>query len=187
MKKRLLICIFSLGLLTVLAGVRLTFRTVQNPVTGSLHFPYRSQGLSEREAAAHLLNRFSYGPTPGQVDEVVKMGLENWFLQQLEGGLPDKELESKLSGYQFLQLSNEQIDTSFPRPAKILRLAVEEGVIPKDSVGLIDKLDERRRLKDFIASKNLHQQGELLRELINQRIIRARYSNNQLQEVLTGF
>jgi len=48
-----------------------------------LHFPYQEAGLTPEEAAAHLLNRFSYGPRPGQVQEVVNTGLENWFEAQL--------------------------------------------------------------------------------------------------------
>src|ERR1700743_2147259 len=60
-------------------------------------FPYRSGGLTERQAAAHLLNRFTYGATPGQIDEVLKMGPENWFSQQLSANLPDDSLNSKLN------------------------------------------------------------------------------------------
>jgi hypothetical protein len=41
--------------------------------------PYKKAGLTEQEAALHLLNRFTFGPKPGQVEEVVKQGLENWF------------------------------------------------------------------------------------------------------------
>src|SRR4051812_17428018 len=55
----------------------------------AVHLPWKEAGLTEREAAAHLLNRFAYGPRPGQVDEVVKMGLDRWFERQLAAGLPD--------------------------------------------------------------------------------------------------
>src|SRR6201996_330171 len=70
------------------------------------HFPYRQAGLTERQAAAHLLSRFTYGATPGQVDAVVQMGLENWFARQLEAQLPDDSLEQVLSRYDALELSN---------------------------------------------------------------------------------
>src|ERR1700761_6573441 len=59
-------------------------------------FPYNKAGLTEREAAAHLLSRFTYGATPGQVDAVVKMGLENWFAQQLNANAPDDSLNRML-------------------------------------------------------------------------------------------
>jgi hypothetical protein len=48
-------------------------------------FPYKQAGLNERQAAAHLLSRFTYGAKPEDIDEVVKTGLEKWFLKQLDG------------------------------------------------------------------------------------------------------
>ncbi|HBL30606.1 MAG TPA: DUF1800 domain-containing protein [Acidobacteria bacterium] len=48
-------------------------------------FPWQEAGLTEREAATHLLNRFAYGPRPGDVDRVLATGLERWFEQQLAG------------------------------------------------------------------------------------------------------
>src|SRR5882757_7999591 len=62
-------------------------------------FPYKQAGLTERQAAAHLLSRFTYGATPGQIDQVVSMGLERWFEQQLDGTMPDDSLNSLLSSY----------------------------------------------------------------------------------------
>ncbi|HEY8688268.1 MAG TPA: DUF1800 family protein, partial [Chitinophagaceae bacterium] len=97
-------------------------------------FPYKKAGLTEREAAAHLLSRFTYGATPGQVDQVVDMGLEKWFEQQLSGSLPEDSLDQKLSGYDALKLSNEQIVNTFPNPGQVLRMAIKDGRVDKDSV-----------------------------------------------------
>ncbi|MEJ7672841.1 MAG: DUF1800 family protein [Chitinophagaceae bacterium] len=82
-------------------------------------FPFKSAGLTEREAAAHLLSRFTYGATPGQIDEVVNMGLEKWFEQQLNNSLADDSLNQRLRGYDALKLSNEQIVNTFPRGLKL--------------------------------------------------------------------
>lgn len=150
-------------------------------------FPYLSQGLTKREAAAHLINRFTYGPTPGMVDEVMKIGLEKWFLNQLDGKNNEDILNAHLSGFEFLNLSNEEVSKMFPKPIQVLRMAAADGIIPKDSINLIGKDETKERLKDYVAGKKIHQQGELTREFVNQRIIRARYANNQLTEVLTGF
>lgn len=49
-----------------------------------LAFPYQEAGLSAQEAANHLLQRLSYGPTPGQVEAVARQGLESWFEEQLK-------------------------------------------------------------------------------------------------------
>src|SRR5476651_2084779 len=72
-------------------------------------FPYRNSGLTERQAAAHLLNRFTYGATPGQVDAVLKMGLENWFNQQLTANMRDDSLNEVLDKLDVSKLSNEQV------------------------------------------------------------------------------
>lgn len=149
-------------------------------------FPYKKAGLTEREAAAHLLSRFSYGATPGQIDEVVNMGLEKWFEQQLDGSLSDDALNQRLSEYDALKLNNEQIVNTFPRPAQILQMAVRDGKIDKDSAK-IDKKEYRQQVQAYMREKGLRPQQELFRQFINQKVLRAAYSNNQLQEILTDF
>ncbi len=150
-------------------------------------FPYKKAGLTERQAAAHLLSRFTFGARPGDVDAVVNMGLEKWFQQQLDAGLPDDSLNQLLSGYEALKMTNAQIVQTFPKPGQIIRMAVKEGVIDKDSVNKGDKQEYREQLKALMQSNGQKPQQELFRQLINQKILRAAVSNNQLQEVLTDF
>ena len=110
-------------------------------------FPYKQAGLTERQAAAHLISRFTYGARPGDVDAVVKMGLEKWFVQQLNGNIPDEDLLNRLNDYDALKLSNAEILAKYPRPANVLRMAVKEGVIKKDSlIFLIRQLIEKNWL-----------------------------------------
>ncbi|WP_448699189.1 DUF1800 domain-containing protein [Mucilaginibacter sp. AW1-3] len=152
----------------------------------SYSFPYQKAGLTERQAAAHLLNRFTYGATPGQIDAVVKMGLEKWFQQQLEAKQGDVALDSMLNQYDALKLNNEQIVAEYPKNGQVLRMAVKEGLINKDSVKT-DKKEYRDKIKELMDQKGLKPQGELLRQFVNAKILRATYTNNQLQEVLTDF
>lgn len=65
-------------------------------VAADLDLPWESVGLSEREAAAHLLNRFTFGPRPGDIDAVVAAGLEDWFESQLEAQAPEPALDARL-------------------------------------------------------------------------------------------
>src|SRR5260370_1085969 len=39
---------------------------VAEPHRAALRLPWREAGLTERQAAAHLLNRFAFGPRPGE-------------------------------------------------------------------------------------------------------------------------
>lgn len=152
----------------------------------ALRFPYRQAGLTERQAAAHLLSRFTYGAGPGQVDAVVQMGLEKWFARQLEGNLPDDSLERMLDRYDALKLTNEEIVNTYPRAGQVVRMAIRDGVISKDSVKT-DRKEYRETLQAYMQEKGYRREQELFRQFINQKILRAAYSRNQLREVMTDF
>ena len=149
--------------------------------------PYKQAGITERQAAAHLLSRFTYGATPGQIDEVVNLGLEKWLQQQLYAGLPDDSLNAMLSDYDALTMSNIGILDNFPRNNKLRKMAIDEGVINKDSLAKGDKKEYKDELRAYMKQKGLRPEQELFRQFINQKILRAAYSDNQLQELLTDF
>jgi uncharacterized protein (DUF1800 family) len=152
----------------------------------SYRFPFRQAGLTERQAAAHLLSRFTYGATPGQVDAVVKMGLESWWAQQLAADLPDDSLAPCLSRYDALQLTNQQVATFYPRTGQVARMAIKDGVIDKDSVKT-DRAAYREAIRNYMQEKGLKPEQELFRQFFCQKVLRAAYSRNQLQEVMTDF
>ena len=149
--------------------------------------PYKKAGLTEQEAALHLLNRFTFGPRPGQVEEVVKQGLENWFLEQLQPAKDNETVRVKLSSYSALTMSTDSIVNTYLQPAQLLRLAIAKGYIDKDSVDKTDRPAYREALKKLQTDYGFRPLQELQRELINQKVIRAVYSDAQLQEVLTDF
>jgi len=152
-----------------------------------IKFPYKKAGLTERQAAAHLLNRFTFGARPGDIDELVNIGLEKWFSQQLAAGQKDDELNKRLSSNDAINLSNAEVVKLFPKNAQVLRLAIKDGLINKDSVNLSDMKKYRASLATYMRDKGYRPQAELFRQLVNQKILRAVYSKNQLQEVLTDF
>lgn len=150
-------------------------------------FPYKQAGLTEREAAAHLLSRFTYGATPGQVDAVIKKGLETWFLEQLNAGLKDESLTAMLANYDAINLSNAEVLSTFPKGAQLRRMAIKDGLIDKDSLAVAGKHEYKDELRKYMKQNGFKPQQELFRQFINQKILRAAYTNNQLQEVLTDF
>ena len=153
-----------------------------------LRFPYKKAGLTEKQAAAHLLNRFTFGPTPGQIDEVVNMGLEKWFAQQLNESLDDTDMLKRLISYDALNLSSEEIVNTYPNPGQIIALAKKNNIILKNNdTSAAGKQEYKEQLKQVMQQYGYKPPAELERQLINQKIIRAAYSNNQLQEVMTDF
>jgi hypothetical protein len=132
-----------------------------------ISFPYKQAGLTERQAAAHLLSRFTYGAKPSDVDVVVEEGLPNWFQRQLEGDIEDKGLDSMLTPYQDIYLNNNEVENKYPRQPKVLRMAIKDGFVNKDSVGKGDPKLYKQQLQDYRLSKGYGQEQDLIRQFMH--------------------
>lgn len=149
-------------------------------------FPYKAANLNERQAAEHLLNRFTFGVRNEDIDEALKMGLEKWFENQLKGQLPDDNLENRLKSYDALKLSNSEIVEKYPLGAQLRQRAIREGLIDKNEIGN-DNEKLKKVYKEYFEKEGIQTSKELERQTVNQKILRAIYSKNQLNEVLTDF
>ena len=175
-------------LIMLITPSRFLFSTQPPSVHPTLiSFPYKKQGLTEREAAAHLLNRFTHGIRPGQIDQVVEMGLENWFLTQLQGNNKDEKLNQMLESYPDLKLSNAAIVKQYPKLAKVIKMAVADGVLSEEELKSTDRKKIREKLTEYYRDKKIKPTQLLVRDFVSQKILRATYSENQLHELLTGF
>lgn len=154
-----------------------------------INLPYKKMGLTKEQAAAHLLSRFSFGARPGQIKELVNMGLDKWLQQQLEGNLPEEEVVRRLPAekYDALAMNNEIIVNTYLNAGQIFRMAAKNNWLDKDSVQNSDKPEYRAQIKKLMEEQGYKTPQELQRQLINQKIIRAAYGQNQLQELLTDF
>jgi uncharacterized protein (DUF1800 family) len=168
-----------------------------NAASPSIHLPWKEAGLSERQAAAHLLNRFAFGPRPGEVDVAVKMGLDRWFEGQLAANLPDGRVEEDLRALPALRMSAREIAQTYPPPGLVLLQAREAGILPRDAGGKdrkgfkdlqdSDRAALRNKVIDFAREQGYRSQKELLGQLMTQKLLRAVESENQLAEVMTDF
>jgi uncharacterized protein (DUF1800 family) len=62
--------------------------------------------LSQREKVAHLFSRLAYGARPGEVDEVLKSGIDAWLDEQLRAApATNPYLRARLSEFDTLDLS----------------------------------------------------------------------------------
>jgi uncharacterized protein (DUF1800 family) len=177
----------SLWLVSIL--VFLVFLEIAVSFAGSRHsprddsMPYAAAGLTERQAAARLLDRFTFGPTPQQVDEIVDVGLEEWFSRQLEAKRASEVLEAKLSRLSTLDMTNEDIAGVYPPPGRVRAEMIEEGKLDSNS----SEEETRRAIREYYRAKGYRSQRALIGELITQKVWRAAESPNQIEEVMVDF
>ncbi|HEY1966053.1 MAG TPA: DUF1800 domain-containing protein [Acidobacteriaceae bacterium] len=91
--------------------------------------------LTKREKAELALDRLSFGPRPGEVEQVEAMGVERWIDRQLHPEkIDDAALETKLDTLPAMQLSTEELIRRFPPPPVIRQIAAGRIGVPGDPV-----------------------------------------------------
>src|SRR4051812_10335943 len=81
--------------------------------------------LTSDQKILHALNRLTFGPRPGDVDAVKKVGLEQWIETQLhpETITENAMLESRLLHMTSLKMSSKEITEHYPPPQIIAAMA----------------------------------------------------------------
>ncbi len=131
--------------------------------------------LSDHQRAVHVLNRLAFGPRPGDVDQVLKNGVDVWIDQQLHpDAIPDRAVEARLQNMPTLKLSNGTIMDTYYKPLVQARRArkAEAGEAPATTPEMMAARQKGR---------------EVVEDLVAQRIIRAAESDRQLNEVMVDF
>lgn len=153
--------------------------------------PWKAAGLSERQAAAFLLERWTFGPRPGEVDRVLEVGLRNWIEGQLLGDLPGAVAQGALARLHAVSLSHGEILRTYLHPPHILQEAMTTGAVASGDYsgknGRNRQHAAQQELARYTARNGFRPATELLDELREQKLYRAVYSESQLVEVLTDF
>ena len=147
----------------------------------------RTDALTPREQALHVLNRLSFGPRPGDVDRVAQMGVSAYVEQQLHPErIPDGRLDARLSEYPTLAMSNAQIIANFEVPLLDARrkIKAERAANAKDDDGEATEA-EVAKARELIPPDQ--RPKRILEELTAARILRATESERQLNEVMVDF
>jgi uncharacterized protein (DUF1800 family) len=177
----------------------------------------RGARLSDQQRITHVLNRLGFGARPGDIERVKALGVEKYIEQQLNpGGISDDAAEAKVRNLSSLSMTTAQLYEKYPQPGQILRQLQRRGDVPTDpAAGRDDQKqampeksaepeamqrppngnpnaqgrneENRRAIREYYAENGLLPPQRIMMELQASRILRATYSERQLQEVLVDF
>ena len=172
-------------------------------LTQPLVFAQKRQALSEDQRILHVLNRLGFGARPGDVERVKAMGLENYINQQLNPEkITDSTAESKLADLSTLNMTTAELYGKYPQPGQLLRQLQARGMIPADAEmksdapknnptqpagNPLDNEKNREAIQKYYRENGLQRPERIVTELQASRILRAVYSERQLQEVMVDF
>jgi uncharacterized protein (DUF1800 family) len=143
---------------------------------------------NDRATIEHVLNRVTFGPRPGDVERVEGIGLARFIEQQLNpGAIPDPAMASRLSGLSTTRLSAAEITQQYELPLLEARREQRQAMAAAGAPAGGDGADGAMQPPQM-RPRGPQQQGTLvLVELAEQKLLRAVYSERQLEEVLTDF
>ncbi len=130
-------------------------------------------------AIVHVLNRIGFGPRPGDVATVRELGLQRYIDDQLHPErIHDDGMPARLAGLTTLDLSAREIAERFELPQMEAQrerreLAARNGNDAQPPPPPTPEMQRRN--------------NQVLIELSQQKVLRAVYTERQLQEVLTDF
>jgi uncharacterized protein (DUF1800 family) len=103
------------------------------PAQATHRTEYEAGELRGDERILHALNRFTFGPKPGELEAVRAMGLEKWFDAQLHPATIDQtDLNARLAEYPAMQWSVQDLIFRLPSNAIIRQAADGKVEIPPD-------------------------------------------------------
>ena len=136
----------------------------------------------DSNVALHVLNRVTFGPRPGDLARIQQLGVDRFIDQQLHPErIDDSEVTRRLDGFQTLHLSSSDIAQRYEIPALQER---RERQRQQTAAG---KPADPPSPQDAAMDPERQRANLPMIELAEQKIVRAVYSDRQLQEVLTDF
>lgn len=150
----------------------------------------KTQKLTEEQRIVHVLNRLGFGARPGDVERVKALGLENYINQQLNPEkIADSVAENKVRDLSALNMTTAELYEKYPQPGQLLRQLQSRGMNqPQPPAGNpMEDPKYREMIEKYYRENGLQRPGRITGELQASRILRAVYSERQLQEVMVDF
>jgi len=125
----------------------------------------RAARLTHDQRILQLLNRITFGPTPGDIARIKQVGIDRFLEEQLHPEtIDDSEVEKRVEVLPTQRMTSAEIYQFYPPPQVAEQRANEKNAPPV-----------------------FGRPPQVFGELVQQKLVRAVSSQRQLQEVLTDF
>jgi uncharacterized protein (DUF1800 family) len=93
-----------------------------------------ASGPDDQKRALHALNRLTFGPRPGDLQQVMTMGVDRWIESQLRPEkIDDSALNARLEPLRTLRMSAKEIAEDFPDGQEVTQVRNGKKPMPSDA------------------------------------------------------
>ena len=153
----------------------------------------RAKTISEDQKILHVLNRLGFGAKSGDVEKVKAIGLQKYIDGQLNANSKDStEIAARLKNFEVLNMETSEIFAKYPNPGALLR-QLEGGRRNAaqnqnaDQMTDTDRRERQQKIREYYEKYDLRPANQIVQQMQMSRIIRAVYSENQLEEQMVDF
>jgi uncharacterized protein (DUF1800 family) len=137
-------------------------------------------------AIVHVLNRAGFGARPGDIERVRGIGLKAYIDQQLyPERMSDSALAARLVALETLNKSSRQLAGEYFEPAQRARQQAKLQADKDPSMNPSTGDAAKTRTPEVMAAQRKARQ--VIEDLSDQKILRAAFSDRQLEEVMVDF
>ena len=134
------------------------------------------------KSIAHVLSRVAFGPATADQERIRTIGVTRYIDEQLHPErLADAGMEARLTGLQTLRMTSREIAEQFEIPQLQARAAKKRAALANPGN------QEDKAANDQPNPEEQRRANQVVIELSEQKLLRAAYSERQLQEVLVDF
>jgi uncharacterized protein (DUF1800 family) len=137
--------------------------TVPQLLAGKKDKEKAEAGPNEQKRAVHALNRLTFGPRPGDVQQVMATGVDRWIDLQLHPEkISDTALESRIAPLRILHMGPHEVAEQFPDNALVKQVMDGKRSMPSDAARraiyqvqmarLEEKQERKRELKEVAVN-----------------------------------
>ncbi len=175
--------------------------------------PSPAKALTEDQKILHVLNRLGFGARPGDLEKVKALGIQKYIDQQLNASsIVDTTAEAKVKNLEVFNMSTAEVFAKYPNPGALLRQLeggrqaqanaqarnapnaaampnAEMPPPPADEAQMTadERRERQQKIQELYRKYNLRPANQMLPQIVSNRVLRAVYSEKQLQEVMVDF
>ena len=153
----------------------------------------------DARTVVHVLNRLGFGAAPGDVERVRAMGLAHYIDEQLQPArIDDSATIARLTAFETLSKSTAEMARDYYVPAQTIRRDLQRQQAaqepPANDAAMTapekDAAAKKNGVREMMTPEQMEivrKEREALGELSRPKILRAAYSERQLEEVMVDF
>ncbi|HEV8593705.1 MAG TPA: DUF1800 family protein, partial [Pyrinomonadaceae bacterium] len=156
----------------------------------------KKKALTDDQKIIHVLNRLGFGARSGDVEKVRAMGIQKYIDQQLNASSIDDSLaESKVKDIEVFKMTTAEVFAKYPNPGALLRqidggrpqAANNQAAGEDPKIAQDEQRERQQKLQELYREYDLKPAAQLVPQITANRVLRAVYSERQLQEVMVDF